>query len=1355
MEEKDTKKKSETALREERVLEFWKESKIFSKTLSATKGKKEFIFYEGPPTANGKPGIHHLEARAFKDAIPRYKTMKGFHVRRKGGWDTHGLPVELQVEKKLGLNSKKAIEEYGIAKFNQECKESVWEYLEVWNDFTKRIGYWVDQENPYVTYHNDYIESVWSVIKKINDQNLLYKDYKVVPWCPRCGTALSSHELAQGYEDVKDLSVYVKFKITARVQKNSAALPASGLRHEQNFSAPEQFVLAWTTTPWTLPGNVALAVGENIDYVKIKKPASPAGGENELLILAKYRLAVIDGEYEVLEEFKGKDLIGLEYEPLYPYLENIISESEKPKLEKAYKVYGADFVTTEEGTGVVHTAVMYGQDDFELGTKIGLPKHHLVGLDGKFLPGTGIFEGRFVRDEEVAVDVIKDLAHRGLLLKKEKYEHPYPHCWRCKTALVYYARDSWYIKVSDSKIKEKMVEENKEINWEPAHIRDGRFGQWLEEIKDWAISRERYWGTPLPVWICETCKKIDVVGSIEDIKEKTKKSGNKYFVMRHGESESNTGKIIIRCNPKSKDCLTKKGREQVLNSIEEIKSKNIDVIISSDFIRTKETVEIIKEKINFKGEIVFDERVREFNVGIFDGKTWEEYIAFASHKYNYTFIAEGGESWKQMRERMIDQIYDLEKKYKNKNILIVSHAGPLRALFAGLESNDKQEIEKKLSEKEYVSFKNAEIKELNFVPLPHNENYELDLHRPYIDEVKLVCVHSTSSGSSCGGNLVRTKEVMDVWLDSGCMPFAQDHYPFENRKWVEGVGYPADFISEAIDQTRGWFYTLHAIGVLVGRGKAYKNVICLGHLLDAKGKKMSKSLGNIVDPWEMMDKYGVDTLRLWMYSVNQPGESKNFDEKTVALLHQQVFTLLYNVLVFYELYRDKNLEINSRPNSKNILDQWILARLDELIDESTKKMDDYKLLEPVRGIKDFIGDLSTWYLRRSRERIKEGDREAKATLYFVLKTLTKIMAPFAPFTAEDIWLKLKTDNDKESVHLENWPSKPFKLFSFGKTNIIDEMEMVRKIVTLGLEARQQAGIKVRQPLASLKLKVESKKLSSEYTDLIKDELNVKEIIFNNSITNEVELDINITPALKAEGEYREFMRELQDQRKKLGLNPGDKMPMSIETIYKKYKITPNLQEHMLRTAAVASLICDNFTEPLQKEEIIIACLLHDMGNIAKFDMNVFPESFEPEGVEYWQGVKEEFIKKYGKDQHETTIKIMQELGLPDNLVLLAGRNSFSLICEHRDSSDINMKIVHYADGRVDPCGVVSYDERMDEAKGRYKLKSRVEEEERERLTQCGKDIEKQIFAKCKIKPEDINNKTVAPIILELKNFIIK
>jgi len=1111
MEEKNFQiNKSEAASREERVLEFWKQNKIFEKSLNQTEGGKEFVFYEGPPTANGEPGIHHLEARAFKDAVPRYKTMRGYHVRRKGGWDTHGLPVELQVEKKLGLNSKKAIEEYGIAKFNQECKESVWEYLDVWNRFTRRIGYWVDQDNPYVTYHNEYIESVWHIVKKVNERGLLYKDYKVVPWCPRCGTVLSSHELAQGYEDVKDLSVYAKFKIKGQ---------------------DRTYILAWTTTPWTLPGNVALAVGEYIPYVKIEK-------DSEFLILAKDRLNIIDGGFKIVSQMKGKDLIGSEYEPLYPYLAENIAEVEKPKLAKAYKVYGADFVNTEDGTGIVHTAVMYGQDDFVLGTQTGLPKHHLVGLDGKFLAGTGIFEGRFVKDEEVAVDIIKDLAHRGLLFKKEKYEHSYPHCWRCKTALIYYARDSWYIRMSDPKIKKELIQENGKINWEPGYIKNGRFGEWLREIKDWAISRERYWGTPLPVWVCEACKKVELIGSIADLKNKSKKSGNKYFVMRHGESEGNLEERI-KCNVEDEDHLTEKGRQEVLDAIPELKNKKIDLIISSDFIRTRETAEIVKKELGISdSSLIFDAKIREFNVGTFDGKTWEEYYESREKKDWYSYIPKSGESCKDVKQRMTEFLYGIENKYKSKNILLVMHEGPARMLCAGIKGWNDVETSEKL-ENEIPHFKNAKVVELPFVPIPHNQYFELDLHRPYIDEISLVC--------DCGGSLVRTKEVMDVWLDSGAMPFAEDHYPFENKKWVEGVGYPADYISEAIDQTRGWFYTLHAVGVLMGRGRAYKNVICLGHLMDASGKKMSKSLGNIVDPFVMIEKYGVDALRLWMYSVNQPGESKNFDEKTVALLQAQVFGLLYNVLAFYELY--PMIELGTgRKKSNQVLDQWILARLDELTESMTHNLERYKLLEPVRELKEFVNDLSTWYLRRSRERIKEGDEDAKQTLYFVLKTLAMLMAPFAPFAAEDIWLRLKTTSDPASVHLAKWPSPPRKFFTFGRPNVLSKMETVRNIVSLGLEARQRAGIKVRQPLGKLELVGEP--LSSEYIQIIKDELNIKNIHYALKMKigiTKVELDTSITSELKEEGNYRELLRGLQDIRKSKGLTPSDAVNLVFET----------------------------------------------------------------------------------------------------------------------------------------------------------------------------------------------------------------
>lgn len=1151
MDQKDLNNKSEAALREEKVLGFWRENNIFEKSMEEKKGSKEFVFYEGPPTANAKPALHHLEARAFKDAIPRYKTMQGFHVRRKGGWDTHGLPVELQVEKKLGLNSKRAIEEYGIDKFNRDCRSSVWEHVGDWSKFTERIGYWVDRDNPYVTYHNSYIESVWNIVKTVNDQALLYKDYKVVPWCPRCETALSSHELAQGYEDVKDLSIKAKFKLTDSASERFFQVQGFNPQTVQKSSPGSVYVLAWTTTPWTLPGNIALAVGEDIDYAVVKI------GE-ELLVLAKERLSIVTDAYEVVGEVKGKDLVGLEYEPLFPFLKDLL-EKDGQSTDKAFKVYSAGFVTTEDGTGVVHTAVMYGQDDFELGTKLGLPKFHLVNPDGKFVKGTGFLEGRFVREEVdgkpvLAVDIIKELQEKNLFFSKENYLHSYPHCWRCKTALIYYARDSWYIRMSDPKIKDKLISENKEINWEPEYTREGRFGEWLREIKDWAISRERYWGTPLPVWESEDGD-IEVLGSIEDLSSRVTR-GNKYFMMRHGQADKNVLNIVNSDNT-SPSALTAKGRENVEKAAEILKKEKIDLIYFSPLLRTHQSAEILAEKLGVSNEnVISEDRLKEIQTGEFNGKSIGEYRAhFSSFKERFTKAPKDGENFMDVKSRVGELIYEVDRSHENKNILFVSHEDVLWMLSSAALGLGADEALSAWDERDEF-IETGEVRPMPFNFVPHNENYELDLHRPYIDQI----VYTKD-----GKQYKRVKEVMDVWFDSGAMPFAQDHYPFENKDWVDGPGFPADYISEAIDQTRGWFYTLHAIGVLMGRGKAYKNVICLGHLLDAKGKKMSKSIGNIVDPWQMIEKYGVDTLRMWMYSVNQPGESKNFDEKTVLELSRQVFGLLYNVIAFYELYRDTSLEpsaYNLKPS--NILDKWILAKLDELVRLSTENLDNYKLLEPTRAMKEFIGDLSTWYLRRSRDRIKDGDKEAKQTLRFVLVTLAKLMAPLAPFAAEDIWQKLRGENDEKSVHLASWP----KASSFDK-GVIQSMDLAREIVSLGLEARQRAKIQVRQPLSSLKVK--NGDLTDEYIDLIEDELNVKRVIFDDAMADEVELDLEITPELKNEGNYRELVRAIQDLRKKMGLTPSDLIGLSIHTSGEGQKLVEGFMEDMKKVVMASEI----------------------------------------------------------------------------------------------------------------------------------------------------------------------------------------
>ncbi len=907
--------------REEEILEFWEKNKVFEETIKKDAPKGPFVFYEGPPTANGRPGIHHVESRAFKDCIPRFKTMQGYHVARQGGWDTHGLPVELEVEKQLGFSGKKEIEAFGIAEFNAKCKESVWKYLEDWNKLTRRIGFWVDLEHPYVTYHPEYVEKLWGVVKKIWDRGLLYKDYKVIPFCPRCGTALSSHELAQGYKDVKDISVFAKFKVIG----------------EENT-----YFVAWTTTPWTLPGNVALAVGPKIDYVKVRV------GE-ELIWIAKARVeALIKTEYEVVEEATGETLVGKEYEPLYPFLRDAIKGTDQAE-KKGWYVVPADFVSTTDGSGIVHTAVMYGQDDFELGQKVGLPKHHLVKLDGTFVEGTGIFTGRHVTDEDVAVDVIKDLAGRGLLFGKEKYEHSYPHCWRCKTKLIYYAKDSWYIRMSS--LRAELIAANETINWEPAHIKEGRFGEWLREVKDWAFSRERYWGTPLPIWECQECDHRTCVGSFDELK-----------------------KIEIR------------------NS---------------------------KSETNSNGE---------------------------------------------------------------------------------------------------------------------GEKSEFDPHRPYVDEIKLPC-------EKCNGTMKRVPEVCDVWFDSGAMPWAAGNYPH---------AFPADYISEAIDQTRGWFYTLLAVSVLMGEGAPYKNVICLGHLLDANGKKMSKSLGNIVDPNEMIEKYGADAVRWYMYTITQPGDSKRFDEKTLNEMVQKVFMILSNVKSFYDLYEDEGKRLEERgEKTENILDRWILARLHLLVKETTEQLENYKITEPTRAIGEFINELSTWYVRRSRDRMKTG--EGVAVLREVLLTVAKLMAPFTPFYAEALYQDLS--GGKKSVHLEDWPVADATLIDEA---LLKEMDRARQIVSMALEARATSKLNVRQALGGMTVQA-PQEVSAELIEILKDEVNVKSVSFVKGETLSVELDTTLTPELIREGLSREVIRMANAARKEAGLTIEDRIALRIITEDENVKLAA--EEH--------------------------------------------------------------------------------------------------------------------------------------------------------------------------------------------------
>ena len=917
---------------EEGVLNFWRKHKILHKTMVERQGAPQYVFYEGPPTANGKPGVHHVLARVFKDMFPRYKIMRGYHVSRRGGWDTHGLPVEIEVEKQLGFKNKHEIEAFGIEKFNELCKKSVFTYIQDWERLTDRIAFWVDLEDAYVTYTNDYIESVWWILKQFWDKDLLFKGYKVVPYCPRCGTPLSDHEVALGYEEATDPSVFVRMPLVDK---------------------PDTSLLVWTTTPWTLPGNVAVVAHPDVDYVTVECDNE---GTKEKLILAKALVEKVfgDEEVKVVDTFKGKKLNGVKYQPLYTFL---------PVDKPAYYVVMGDYVTTEDGTGLVHTAPAFGQEDMETGKKYGLPVLMTVLPDGTFIPEVTPWRGVFVKEADPMI--IVDLQARGLLFKHEPYTHTYPFCWRCHTPLLYYARESWYIRTSA--FRDRLVELNNTINWVPEHTKEGRFGNWLSNNIDWALSRERYWGTPLPIWECESCKHREGVGSVAELSEKA-------------------------------------GRD--------------------------------------------------------------------------------------------------------------------------------------LS--------------------------ELDLHRPYVDEVHWNC-------SECGGRMTRVPDLIDVWFDSGAMPVAQWHYPFENKDKFESQ-FPADYICEAVDQTRGWFYSLHAISTLLFDEVSFKNVLSLGLILDGDGYKMSKSKGNIIAPWDVLNAHGADAFRWYLYTATPPGQERRFSSDLVGEVIRSFTLTLWNVYSFFVTYANLDKPtLTTRPIATSDLDRWLLSELNVLVRDVTEAYENYDVPNATRPIEAFVEKLSTWYLRRSRRRFwkSESDSDKQAaysTLYTALVTISKLLAPAMPFLADELYQNLICSVDEsapESVHLAEWPQVLPEMID---ESLNRDMALVMKLVSLGHSARQKANRKVRQPLAEVAFSVgnaNERKPVESYADLFMDELNVKQVRLLDAATEAVSHTVKPLP-------------------KQLGQKYGNKFPLLQKAIL---ALNPEEVAKTLMSGEVLKVTVDGTEYGILSEEV--------------------------------------------------------------------------------------------------------------------------------------------------------------------------
>jgi len=1111
---------------EENILNFWKTNRIFEKSLERTKNKKPFTFYDGPPFATGLPHYGHILASTIKDVIPRYQTMKGRFVRRRWGWDCHGLPIEEIVERHLGISGKKQIEKIGIEKFNETCRSKVLEYAGEWKKTVERIARWIDFDNSYKTMDRDYMESVWWAFKQIYDKGLVYEGRKVLLYCPRCETPISNFEVAMdnSYQDITEESVTVKLRI-----KNKE------LRIKDREIKEPTYFLAWTTTPWTLPGNVALAVGGDIEYSAVR-----LRDEKEIYIVASGLASSVfkNKDIEIVHnDIKGKDLVGLEYEPLFSV--------PAVKSSKAFKVYAADFVTTDEGTGIVHTAVVYGEEDYELGQKVGLPVVPLLDEKGKFNEqAPKLIRGLYFKDSEKVIKT--DLEKRGLLFSRENHVHSYPYCWRCNTPLFYNAIPAWFINIQ--KIKSKLIKSNtREINWFPSHLKHGRYEKSVEAAPDWNISRNRYWGNPIPIWKCEKCGKQEVVGSLDELNKHSSGPKNEYWAMRHGQAE--TQLLYIHDSGQGKYHLTQTGREQVAKAADKLKKEKINFIASSDLLRTRETVRIAAKILGVK-KIIFDRRLRDINLGEFNGKSPKKYHkSIPTYEEKFERGPGGGESLRELRARMWSVLLDLERKYKNKKILIVSHEYPIWMLTHSAEAwDEKQAIEEK--EKRGGDFiGTGEIGKINLKIVPRARGGEADLHRPYIDEVVLKCKTRLPDGQECGGKTARITEIFDSWVEAGSMPFAEYHYPFENKKIFESR-LPAQFVAEYIAQTRAWFYVMHVISLVLFGKAPFENVVTTGTILAGDGSKMSKSKGNFPDPWEVINKYGVDALRFYlMNSVVMQADNLNFNVKDVEIVNRKVILILWNVYKYFETYAPRQVPSSKFQDSRlNVLDKWIMARTNELVTGVTEYLDKYDTVRATRVIAEYVDDLSTWYLRRSRKR--RGPAFFR-TLYDCLMTTSKVTAPFMPYLAEILYLNLskysKKQNMPESVHLTDWPAY-HEVRNMKHETLIKQMEEVRRLTSLALAKRAEAGIKVRQPLKQLKIRNEKLEIKGkpQLLELLKDEVNVKKVVFDTKTKDEVELDTHITPELREEGILRELTRTIQDLRQKAGFKPKDKIVLMVE-----------------------------------------------------------------------------------------------------------------------------------------------------------------------------------------------------------------